>query len=146
MTGRSKPPLWTCPQCGERFVTRHMSHSCGSHSIDEHFRGADAVVREIFDALVAAARAIGPVHVYAQKSRIVFQTRGRFVSLTPRKSFMAGHLWLKRRRAHPALHRVESLRNRDFVHNFRLASVAEIDRSFRSLLREAYAVGSQDAM
>ena len=107
MTGRSKPGLWTCPQCGERFVTRHMSHSCGSHSIDEHFRGSEAVVREM--------------------------------------SFMAGHLWLKRRRAHPAFHRVESLRDRDFVHNFRLASVAEIDRGFRGLLREAYAVGSQDS-
>src|SRR5262245_23963917 len=121
-----------------------MSHSCGSHAIVGHFRGADPVVREIFDALVAAAEAIGPVHVYAQKTRIVFQTRGRFVALTPRKSLMAGHLWLKRRRTHPAIHRVESLRDRDFVHNFRLGSVREIDRGFRALLREAYRVGSQD--
>ena len=138
-----KRPLWTCPLCGERFVTKNMSHTCGRVSLDTHFRGKDPVVRELFDALVAEARSIGKVHIYAQKSRIFFQARGRFVALTPRKSFMAGHLWLKRKRSDPAIHRVASLRDRDFVHNFRLEDVSQIDPAFRALMREAYAVGSQ---
>jgi hypothetical protein len=142
----AKKPLWECPACGQRFVTRNMSHSCGHHTIDEHFRGKDPRGRQLFDALVAAVESIGTIHVYAQKTRIVFQTRGRFVAVTPRKHHLAGHLWLKRARPHPLVHRIESLLDRDFVHNFRLASAVEIDASFRDLLREAYAVGSQERL
>jgi hypothetical protein len=122
-----------------------MSHSCGHYTIEAHFEGTDACVREIFDALLAAARAVGPVHVCAQKSRIVFQTRCRFVAITPRKRHLAGHLWLKRPRPHPRVHRIESLRDRDFVHNFRLTSAGQIDGGFRELLEEAYTVGSQES-
>lgn len=84
------------------------------------------------------------MHVYAQKTRIVFQTRGRFVAVTPRRRYLAGHLWLERRREHRCIHRVESLLDRDFVHEFRLEEASDIDDDFRDLLREAYAVGSQE--
>jgi hypothetical protein len=141
---KTKRPLWECPACGQQFVTRNASHSCGHHTIDEHFEGKDANVREVFDALLAAARELGPVHAYAQKTRIVFQTRARFVAVTPRKHHLGGHLWLKRRRPHPLVHRIESLLDRDFVHNFRLTSAEELDDNFRDLLREAYDVGSQE--
>jgi Domain of unknown function (DUF5655) len=141
---KNQKPLWKCPSCGEEFVTRNMAHSCGHHAIEDHFRGKDPHVRELFDALLRATQSLGPVHAYAQKSRIVFQTRGRFVAITPRKHHLAGHLWLKRRRQHPLVYRVESLLDRDYVHNFRLTSTNQIDSSFRELLQEAYAVGSQE--
>jgi len=141
---KKKPPLWECPACNQRFVTRNMSHSCGQHTIDEHFEGKDREVREIFDSLVRAVRRIGRVHVYAQKTRIVFQTRGRFVAVTPRKHYLGGHIWLKRRRGHPVVHRIESLLDRDYVHNFRLTCSEDLDESFCDLLSEAYLVGSQE--
>jgi hypothetical protein len=144
-TSNDKPPLWACPACGQRFVTRNMAHSCGDVSLDSHFAGKDPRVREVFAALVSAAESLGPVHVYAQRTRIVFQTRGRFVAVTPRKHHLGGHLWLKRAREHPAVHRVESLLDRDFLHHFRLTAAPEIDSGFRELLREAYAVGCQEA-
>jgi hypothetical protein len=141
---KNKAPLWRCPACGQRFVTRNMSHSCGHHTIEEHFEGKDPRVRALFDALARAVRRCGRVHVYAQKTRIVFQTRGRFVAVTPRQRHLAGHVWLKRRRPHPLVHRIESLLDRDFVHNFRLSRPEELDESFRDLLREGYSVGSQE--
>ena len=121
-----------------------MSHSCGHHTIEEHFEGKNPQIRELFDALVRAARRFGPVHVYAQKTRIVFQTRGRFVAVTPRKGHLGGHIWLKRPRAHPLVHRIESLLGRDFVHNFRLTRREDLDEEFCDLLHEAYSVGSQE--
>lgn len=120
-----------------------MSHSCGTHTIEEHFHDKGPEIRELFDELVRAVRTIGPVHVYAQKTRIVFQTRGRFVAVTPRKGHLGGHLWLKRSRYHPLIHRIDSL-GRDFVHNFRLREREDLDKSFRDLLREAYSVGDQE--
>jgi len=121
-----------------------MSHSCGRHTIDEHFAGKDPEVRALFDVLMQTARRFGRVHVYAQKTRIVFQTRGRFVAVTPRQRHLGGHLWLKRRRPHPLVHRIESLADRDFVHNFRLTRREDLDEHFCELLREAYAVGRQE--
>ena len=141
---KQKRPLWQCPECGQRFVTRHLSHSCGSHLIDEHFAGKAPEVRRLFDMLLREARRSGPVHVYAQKTRIVFQTRGRFVAITPRRQYLGGHLWLKRPRPHPLVHRIESLADRDFIHNFRLTRREEMDDRFRELLHEAYLVGRQE--
>src|SRR6185436_2324076 len=139
-----KRPLWTCPACRQRFVTRNMSHSCGSNTIEEHFEGKSPEIRELFEALLRAVRRFGRVHVYAQKTRIVFQTRGRFVAVTPRKGHLGGHIWLKRARPHPLVHRIDSLLDRDFVHNFRLRRREDLDESFCDLLREAYTVGKQE--
>ena len=30
-------PLWTCPKCGARLITRNLSHSCGTFSLDALF-------------------------------------------------------------------------------------------------------------
>lgn len=141
---REKRPLWECPKCAQRFVTRNMSHSCGRYSIDGHFENKAPHIRGLFEELVRAARACGPVHVYAQKTRIVFQTRGRFVAVTPRKHHLGGHIWLKRPRSHPRIHRIDPLLDRDFVHNFRLTRAEDIDEDFRELIREAYLVGKQE--
>jgi hypothetical protein len=121
-----------------------MSHSCGHHTIEEHFEDKSPHIRELFEALVRVVRRLGPVHVYAQKTRIVFQTRGRFVSVTPRKRYLGGHIWLKRPRTHPLVHRIDSLLDRDFVHNFRLTRIEDMDESFCELLREGYLVGEQE--
>ena len=141
---KKKRPLWQCPACGQRFVTRNMSHSCGHHTIDEHFEGKSPQVRELFEDLARAVRRFGRVHVYAQKTRIVFQTRGRFVAVTPRKKHLGGHIWLKRPRAHPLVHRIDNLLGRDFVHNFRLTRREDLDEGFCDLIREAYSVGEQE--
>ena len=65
--------LWQCPGCGHGFVTRNMSHSCGRHAISDLLAGAASAVRELFDCLRAVVAGFGPVKVYAEKTRIVFQ-------------------------------------------------------------------------
>ena len=109
----------------------------------------DQITYPLVTALLSApkvrtVRGFGRVHVYAQKTRIVFQTRGRFVAVTPRRSHLGGHIWLKRPRAHPRVHRIDSLLARDFVHNFRLTRLEDLDEAFCDLLREAYSVGEQE--
>ena len=49
MTAR-KRPLWTCPRCGHRFVTRNMYHSCVRVRITDHFRGKDPLVRQLYQS------------------------------------------------------------------------------------------------
>lgn len=123
-----------------------MWHSCGRYRISDHFAGADAIVRKLYREIRKVIVAFGGVTAYAQKTRIVFQTRGRFVALFPRKRWLDGHVWLKRKAIDPRFNRIESLADRDFVHHFRLTDPVQIDAVFVSYLREAYDVGSQSRM
>ncbi|HEX2445211.1 MAG TPA: DUF5655 domain-containing protein [Vicinamibacterales bacterium] len=135
--------LWKCPECGHRFVTAHIWHSCGRYRIEDHFAGKDPVVREAFDRLDEVVRRFGPVTVYAQKTSIAFQVRVRFARAMPKKRWLDGHFWLKRRAGHPRLTKVEHLLRNDWIHWFRITEPAQIDRAFVRLLREAYGIGKQ---
>jgi hypothetical protein len=135
-------PMWTCPDCGHQFVVSNTYHSCGNYNIDDHFAGKELVVRRIFEELMSAVEEFGPVTVYAQKTRIVFQARTRFVAIMPRKRWLTGQFWLKKQAEHPRIYRVEMFTYRDYGHMFRLLKPEDMDESFMELLHEAYALGS----
>jgi hypothetical protein len=137
----TRKPLWTCPKCGHRFVTRNLWHSCGRYSLASHFAGKPRELRATFDRYLALAKACGPVTVYAQKTRIVFQTRVRFAGAVVRQGWVDASMWLKRRAAHPRLHRTESFGRLGYGLHFRLEHPGDVDEALASLMREAYAVG-----
>jgi len=112
--------------------------------VADHFKGKDPIVWKLFQAFRALIRTIGPATVYAQKTRIVFQTRARFAGVLVRKNRLEVGLWLKRRREHPRLYRIEFYPPSDYVHRIRLAQLAEMDRDLVRFVREAYKVGRQE--
>jgi hypothetical protein len=140
MTGRA-PPLWRCPKCGHRFVTRNLWHSCARYTLAHHLKGAPDDVRATFRRWVATARACGPVTVYAQKTRIVFQARVRFGGAVIRRDWIDGALWLRRRVRHRRLVRLEDFGRLGYGAHFRLEQPADVDRRLQALMREAYAAG-----
>lgn len=131
--------LWRCPNCGHRFVTRNLWHSCARHRLTEHFAGKPPILRATFRRWSAIARGCGPVTVYAQKTRIVIQARVRFAGAVVRERWIDASLWLKRRVTHPCLHRIEDLGRLGYGIHFRLTAPADIDRALGTLMREAYA-------
>jgi uncharacterized protein DUF5655 len=98
----------------------------------------------MFDEVLAALRAIGPVKVLPEKTRIAFQVRMSFAQVTPRRASLDGHVVLARRLEHPRFRRVETFSPRNHLHAFRLNHGSEIDAEFRSWLAEAYRVGRQE--
>jgi uncharacterized protein DUF5655 len=140
---RSVRPLWTCPRCGREFANRNQSHACGRHELDAHFRDKPTAIRAVFDAVVAAVEACGPVKVLGEKTRIAFQVRMSFVQVTPRARWVDGHVVLARRLEHPRFRRIETISPRNHVHHFRLTSPSDVDAEVAAWLREAYAVGEQ---
>ncbi|MGH2523633.1 MAG: DUF5655 domain-containing protein, partial [Anaerolineales bacterium] len=118
-------------------------HSCGRYKLDDHFVGKDPIVRELFDHLVETMQQFGPVGVYALKSRIVFQAEAQFAAAMPRKRWLDGQFWLKRRAEHPLIRRVEMHVFRDYGHVFRLARPDDLDEALMELLHEAFALGCQ---
>jgi hypothetical protein len=139
-TGR---PLWRCSKCGRSFANRNQSHACGRHDLAHHFRGKAPEVRELFDAVVAAIKAIGRVRVLPEKTRIAFQVRMSFAQVTPRKTWLDGHVVLARRLEHPRFRSIQTISPRNHVHVFRLTSLGDVDDEFRAWLAEAYQVGEQ---
>jgi len=135
--------LWRCPKCGHRFASKNLWHSCGRFRLADHFAGKDPALRTLWDRFVALLRRNGPVTVYAQKTRIVCMVRVRFAGAQVRSRWLDAGLWLKRRASHPTLRRVDFLPPHDYLHYFRLRSLADLDAAFAALTREAYAIGTQ---
>lgn len=113
-------------------------------SLATHFQGKPAARKRTFDGWVRAARACGPVTVYAQKTRIVIQSRVRFAGAVVRVGHLDAGLWLRRRISHPLLDRVEDYGRIGCVHHFRLTSPDDIDTELKALMCEAYRVGTQE--
>ena len=138
-----KAALWRCKKCGRDFVNRNQSHACGRFELTDHFRDKSHEIRALFDAVVEAVRAIGPVRVLPEKTRIAFQVRMSFAQVTPRKNWIDGHIVLARRYQHPRFRQIQTISPRNHVHTFRLTAGADIDDDFRGWLAEAYLVGEQ---
>ncbi len=143
-TSRQKTKtFWTCPRCGRQFVSANKWHSCQSFRIEDHFAGKDPLVRELYDLLFATLNEFGPVKAYALKTRIVFQAETQFAAAMPRRYWLEGYVWLRRRAAHPLIRRIEMRVFRDYGHVFRLTQPADLDDDFVALLHEGYMLGCQ---
>ncbi|MFQ5843747.1 MAG: DUF5655 domain-containing protein [Planctomycetota bacterium] len=140
----NRRPLWTCPKCGHRFVNRNQWHSCSRYRLSDHLQGKPRRIRELFDAFRALAESCGPVTVYAQKTRIVFQVRVRFASAVPRKRWLNCGFWLTRRARHPLIHRADKIAPRCYACHCRLTDASQLDESFAALMRRAYSIGCQE--
>jgi hypothetical protein len=140
----SKPPLWKCPRCGHRFVTKNLWHSCVRVSLADHFRGKPIQRKETWDGWLAVARQCGAANAYEQKSRIVIQARVRFAGAVVRASYLDASLWLRRRAEHRLLRRVEDFGPLGYGHHFRLEAPTDIDAQLQALMHEAYRVGTQE--
>jgi hypothetical protein len=136
-------PLWRCDRCGREFANRNQSHACGRHALAAHFDGKDPEVRRLFDAVLAAVQALGPVTVLPEKTRIAFQVRMSFAQVTPRRRWLDGHVVLARRLEHPRFRSIQTFSPRNHLHVFRLERLADVDDDFRAWLAEAYVVGEQ---
>ena len=136
-------PLWRCSQCVRWFANRNQSHSCSNVSLESHFAGKSAKVRELFDAIATMIKRCGPVKILPEKTRIAFQVRMSFIAVQVRREHMVGHFVFARRLEHSRFTRIETFSPGNHLHAFRLNSLDDLDKEFAEWVREAYAVGEQ---
>lgn len=141
MSDDPHPELWTCPECGHRFVTANMWHSCSQYDLEHHFSGTEPSVRQSFDRFLEAIEACGPVVVIPQKTRIAIQAKVRFAACVVRKKWLLANLWLTRRVEHPKLTKIERFGPGSYGHRFRLDGPEDVDEALEDLIQEAYRVG-----
>jgi hypothetical protein len=131
-------PLWRCPKCGARLVTRNLWHSCGRFTLDALFTGAAPDVLPAARKYVAMLKSLGDVQVLPQKTRLIAVARVRFAGLYPRKrDFLAAfslHRWLKS----PRIVKTADYGPRWRGHFVRIASAADLDDELRAWLQESH--------
>ncbi len=138
-------PLWTCPRCGERFISPRLWHSCGRHSYDALFGRSEPHVRRIFERLAALARRCGPVRIYPQKTRVVMQVRIRFSGGQPQKRrFIAGFLLPVGTESPRFSHKLRNVSRHYEACYLPLAREADVDAEVRRWMRQAYRIGRQE--
>jgi len=143
VTSRQERALWKCPRCKRTFANRNQTHTCGLHDLESHFRDKPPEIRALYDAVLAAVLALGPVTVLPEKTRIAFHVRMSFAQVTPKKGWLDGHVVLARRLEHPRFRSIQTFSPRNHLHTFRITQLADVDDDFRAWLAEAYAVGEQ---
>lgn len=93
----TQQPVWTCPRCGARLVSRNLWHSCGRFTLEELSAGAAPGVLELAREYVAMLHSLGDGQVLPQKTRLVCVARVRFAGLLPRRrgfqTTFALHRW-----------------------------------------------------
>lgn len=136
--------MWTCPECGRRFANRNQTHTCGPlRSVEDHLAGKPAAIVETYRALEAAARAVGPIEVLGEKTRIAFFVRMSFGGARVLKSYVEGAVVLARRIEDPRFTSILSASPRNHVHYWRMRRPEDVDDQVRDWLAEAYDVGEQ---
>jgi hypothetical protein len=141
---RTKRPLWKCPRCGAKLVTRNLWHACGRFSLKALFARSEPHVWRVYQEYVKAVRAIGPITVIPQKSRFVFMTRIRFAGGIPRKSYLDAHFLYPGPLRSPRITSSMKFSPHQYAHRVPLRTPRDLDTEFRGWLRTAYRVGMQE--
>jgi hypothetical protein len=140
-------PLWHCPKCGARLVSRNLWHSCGRFTLEALFSDSAPGVLAAARKYVTLLESLGDVQVLPQKTRLVAVARVRFAGLYPRKDhFVAGfalHRWLTNRR----IVKTVDYGPRWRAHYAHITSVADLDDELRAWLQESHdVVGMQSTL
>ena len=133
-------PLWYCPKCGARLVSRNLWHSFGRFTLEALFSGSAPRTVAAARRYIALLESLGDVQILPQKTRLVAVARVRFAGLYPRKDhFLASfalHRWLTNERVVKTVDYGPRWRG----HFVRITSAADLDTELRAWLQESHDV------
>jgi hypothetical protein len=135
--------LWVCPRCGKAFVNRNSSHSCTVVPVDAHFEGRPGA-RALWQCLVAALSAMGPLTIVSNRTNLGFMTRVRFAGCRARRDRVRVGFWLLRPVDSPRIARREFIPPGNWVHDVDVRACSDLDEELLGWLREARAIGDQE--
>jgi hypothetical protein len=137
-------PLWTCPACGAKLVTRNLSHSCVKQTVRGFYAGKPELGVALAKAFVAEVRKLGPVTLHPVKTRIALMVEVRFAAINRiNRDSIRGHLWLKEKHATDRFERIEVL-GADLLYHFEVSERRPIDDELRRFIAMSYAIGRRE--
>jgi hypothetical protein len=135
---RSQPPVWTCPKCGARLITRNLWHSCGRFTLEALLARSDPPVLPLAVKFVDILRTLGDVQVIPQKTRLVCVARVRFAGLTPRKGHFVASFALHRWLDSPRVTRTQDYGPKWRAHFVPIRCDDDLDDELKAWLQESH--------
>ncbi len=133
------PPLWTCPKCGVKLVTRNLAHSCGLATLDAWKAHMGPRARGLYDAFERRIAACGEYSIAPAKTRIAFLARVRFANITSlSEKGMTCTFALPHALRSPRFAVVREVVPGWWVHSLRITDPAQIDTELQTWLHESY--------
>jgi hypothetical protein len=131
-------PMWRCPHCGREFAQPNQRHSCAVYTLEPHFEGKSAAVRQTYDQLLAAAGRLGPMRTDPRHASIHLVNRVTFGGIHTRKNYLYLELVIDRSATSSRLQKSEQVSANRYHLTFRLDSADDVDEEMVALLEEAY--------
>jgi hypothetical protein len=136
---RSPLPLWTCPTCGARLVTRNLAHSCGRATLADWQARMGPRARALYDRFERLIAACGEYHVAPAKTRIAFMALVRFAGITRLDdTIMHCSFALPTPIRSARFHKVEEVVPGWWVHQLRVSEPAQLDAQVQRWIRRSY--------
>src|SRR5580698_7638803 len=135
-------PMWTCPNCHQKFVNINQSHSCGSFTVEEFLEGKTETAIRLYHYFLNEYRKIGDFELHPVKTRIALVKQMRFCAINKLgKDFISIHLVLAASYADsPVFYKIDNLGDRFFIHHLKIKQEEDITGEVRKFMRLAYAV------
>lgn len=132
-------PLWTCPKCGAKLVTRNLAHSCGRATLADWEARMGPRARTLFDRFEQLIAACGEYRVAPAKTRIAFMGLVRFAGITRLdETVMHCSFALPSRLHSPRFHKVEEVVPGWWVHQLRITDPGQLDDQVQRWIRRSY--------
>ncbi len=138
--------MWTCPNCGYKFVNRNQSHSCGNFTLTDFLEGKSKKAIALFEHFLSEYRKIGKFDLHPVKTRVALLTKMRFCSINKiGRDFVDVHFVLtKPYQNNSCFRKIDNLADRFFVHHLRIQRRADLTLEVKRYMRLAYDVGNRN--
>jgi hypothetical protein len=132
-------PLWTCPKCGVKLVSKNLSHSCGHATLADWRSQMGPRARALYARFEEMIAACGEYYVSPAKTRITFLVRVRFAGITKvGEDGMTCSFALPNRIESSRFAKVEEVVPGWWVHWLKVVEPAELDDQVQDWIRESY--------
>lgn len=130
---------WTCPRCDREFGRTNQGHTCvPGCTLDECFAPWPAARREVYEALMAHVRTLGPVHLDIVRVGVFLKHETKFAEVRPKARSLSLAFVLPRAVAGPRVARTTWGSADRVWHVVKLLAVPDVDEQVRDWLTEAY--------
>jgi hypothetical protein len=137
--GHRAQPLWVCPKCGVRLLTKNLWHSCGSATLaDWHACMGPRALRmyQRFERMIARC---GEYHISPARTRIAYLARVRFAGITAlSEDGMVCSFALPFPLRSKRFVKVEEVAPGWWVHRLRVTDPRQLDAQVQGWLRRSY--------
>lgn len=110
------------------------------HTIDQHFDGRAAQVRDIYDTIVTAGRVFGHVVEDIKKTSVHLNRKTAFAGIMTRRDYLILTIKSKHDIDSPRISKREQASANRWHHEMRINAPDEVDAQIIGWLRDAYAI------